>query len=103
LWWLIERRNLITAALLHATSEQEAISLRQRNLKSPIAVIPNGVDIPNLPYSTSKSGHRTALFLSRLHPKKGLPMLIEAWARIRPKGWRLQIDGPDEADHRSAL
>ncbi len=103
LWWLIERRNLITAALLHATSEQEAISLRQRNLKSPIAIIPNGVDIPNLPDPTSKSGHRTALFLSRLHPKKGLPMLIEAWARIRPKGWRLQIAGPDEANHRSAL
>jgi glycosyltransferase involved in cell wall biosynthesis len=103
LWWLIERRNLISAALLHATSEQEAISLRQRNLKSPIAVIPNGVDIPNLPARTSKSGRRTALFLSRLHPKKGLPMLIEAWARIRPKGWRLQIAGPDEANHRSAL
>ena len=46
---------------------------------------------------------RTALFLGRLYPVKGLPMLIEAWARIRPKGWRLRIAGPDEAGHRAAL
>ena len=28
---------------------------------------------------------RTALFLGRIYPIKGLPMLIEAWARVRPR------------------
>jgi glycosyltransferase involved in cell wall biosynthesis len=44
-----------------------------------------------------------ALFLGRIHPKKGLPMLIEAWARVRPDGWQLQIAGPDEAGHRAEV
>jgi hypothetical protein len=30
-------------------------------------------------------------------------MLIEAWARVRPDGWHLQIAGPDEAGHRAEV
>ena len=30
-------------------------------------------------------------------------MLIEAWARLRPSGWRLVIAGPDEAGHLRVL
>jgi len=46
---------------------------------------------------------KTALFLGRIHPKKGLPMLVEAWSRVRPEGWRMRVVGPDEADHRSEI
>jgi glycosyltransferase involved in cell wall biosynthesis len=46
---------------------------------------------------------KIALFLGRIHPKKGLPMLIEAWARVRPDGWHLQIAGPDEAGHKAEV
>jgi glycosyltransferase involved in cell wall biosynthesis len=46
---------------------------------------------------------RTALFLGRLYPVKGLPMLIEAWSRVRPAGWALTIAGPDEAGHRAVV
>lgn len=46
---------------------------------------------------------RTALFLGRLYPVKGLPMLIEAWSRVRPAGWTLTIAGPDEAGHRAVV
>ena len=46
---------------------------------------------------------KTALFLGRIYPVKGLPMLIEAWAHVRPHGWRLQIVGPDEAGHRAEV
>jgi glycosyltransferase involved in cell wall biosynthesis len=42
----------------------------------------------------------TAVFLGRIYPVKGLPMLVEAWSRVRPAGWRLVIAGPDEAGHR---
>src|SRR5207244_1623092 len=34
---------------------------------------------------------------------KGLPTLIEAWARVRPDGWLLQIVGPDEAGHKAEV
>ena len=43
---------------------------------------------------------KTALFLGRIHQKKGLLMLVEAWARVRPQGWRLVVAGPDEAAHK---
>ena len=49
------------------------------------------------------SGFRTALFLSRIHPKKGLPMLVEAWAKVRPAGWRMRVAGPDEGGHRAEI
>ncbi len=104
-WWLWEKRNLQSASLLHATSEQEAQAFRDRGLTAPIAIIPNGVEIPApIPDLRSPiSGPKTALFLSRIHPKKGLPLLLEAWAKVRPAGWRLQIVGPDEGGHRMEL
>ncbi len=103
-WWLWERRNLQTASLLHATSEQEAQSFRDRGLNTPIAVIPNGVELPgNGETGKQKAERKTLLFLSRIHPVKGLPLLLEAWAKVRPEGWKLRIVGPDEGGHRAEL
>ena len=53
--------------------------------------------------SKSSSLHRTALFVGRIYPVKGLPMLVEAWARVRPVGWEMKIVGPDEAGHQSEV
>jgi len=52
---------------------------------------------------TGRKRKKTALFLGRIYPVKGLSMLIQAWGRVRPKGWNLQIAGPDEAGHRAHL
>jgi len=41
--------------------------------------------------------------LSRIHPKKGLINLIDAWARVRPEGWRLVIAGPDEGGYQAEV
>jgi hypothetical protein len=76
----------------------------------PIQVIPNGVDLPQGCRRSEHSqrfdrarGRRTALFIGRIYPVKGLPMLIEAWARVQPSGWRLEIAGPDEAKHQAEV
>jgi glycosyltransferase involved in cell wall biosynthesis len=103
-WWLYQRADLQRAAALHATAEAEAAQFRCLGLRSPITVIPNGIDVPNLQRSpSSEEGCRTALFLSRVHPKKGLPLLVEAWARVRPAGWRMKVVGPDENHHVAAV
>lgn len=100
-WHLYQRRDLRRASVFHATSAAEAKDFRAVGLTQPIAVVPNGVDLP-----LASSGHttdgepRTALFLSRLHPIKGLRDLVTAWARVRPKGWQLVVAGPDENGHR---
>lgn len=102
--WLYQRRDLETAALFFATAEQEAESIRKLGLRQPIAVIPNGVKLPVLQPNRAlderaQPGPRTALFLSRIHPKKGLLNLIDAWGRVRPANWRLCLAGPDEGGH----
>lgn len=103
-WWLYQRRDLMRADLLHATAATEVKSIRALGLTSEILNIPNGAELPqpiDRPHPTAPSdGRRTALFLSRIHPIKGLPMLIEAWAKLRPEGWQLVIAGPDESGHR---
>jgi glycosyltransferase involved in cell wall biosynthesis len=43
------------------------------------------------------------LFLGRIYPVKGLPLLLEAWNAVRPTDWKLQIVGPDEGGHASEL
>lgn len=100
---LYQRRDLESVDVFIATSEMERESLRRIGLSQPVAVIPNGVDMPIFQNTGRRSAPgketRTALFLSRVQSKKGLLNLIDAWARLRPKGWRLQIAGPDEGGH----
>jgi glycosyltransferase involved in cell wall biosynthesis len=103
-WQLYQRRDLRRAACHHATAETEAEHVRQLGLDVPIRIIPNGVDVPEpRAIPGANDGRRVALYLGRIHPKKGLPMLIDAWARVRPAGWQLKIVGPEEAGHRAAL
>ena len=99
-WWMYQRRDLAGAAVLHATSRLEADGVRQAGLHAPVAVIPLGVTLPERARpDRPELPTRTALFLSRIHPKKGLLMLLEAWAALRPAGWRLVIAGNDENGH----
>lgn len=105
-WLLYQRRDLSTASALHATSAKEAGNLKRLGLDVPVHTIPNGIDVPDLPAHDLDRRNvpwLTAVFLGRLYPVKGLPLLIEAWDRTRPKGWRLILAGPDEAGHKAEL
>ena len=106
-WWLYQRRDLRQAQVLHATSPAEAEGFRKAGFSQPIAVVPNGVELPLLNRKSEignrKSEIRTVLFLSRIHPVKGLANLIEAWAQIKPVGWRVVVAGDDENGHRQEL
>jgi glycosyltransferase involved in cell wall biosynthesis len=104
-----EIKNLRGAACLHATSVSEAASFRHFGLVNPIAVIPNGISEEWLrnqgdgarfrAHFSLPSNRRLLLFLSRLHPKKGLPLLFEAMAQLRIElsEWFLVIAGFAEA------
>jgi glycosyltransferase involved in cell wall biosynthesis len=103
-WHIYQRRDLRHADLLHATSEAEVADIRRVKLRQPIALIPNGVAIPEVSRSgPSEQTVRRALFLSRLHPVKGLMNLVEAWAVVRPEGWELVLAGPDADGHRAEI
>lgn len=106
-WTLYQKRDLQRATAFHATAHSEAESIRRLGFKQPIAVIPNGVVLPVLNQSSAishqPSEKRTALFLSRINPKKGLPMLLDAWKKLAPVGWRLVIAGNDDSNHLPVL
>ncbi|MGC9943705.1 MAG: glycosyltransferase [Verrucomicrobiota bacterium] len=113
--WLFESRNLRTADCLHALCHSESENFRRYGLRNPIAVIPNGVDLETpepgpdkedlLSEQPALRGRKLLLFLSRVHPKKGLPELLHAWAKVKAsdKNWSLLVVGPDELNHQSEL
>ncbi|MGD9842946.1 MAG: glycosyltransferase [Steroidobacteraceae bacterium] len=102
--WLYQDRLLSGANCLMATSEPELSSIRDAGFFNPVAVIANGIDSEvALPLRTAPSHPKTLLFLSRLHAKKGLIHLIDAWHTLRPSNWQLLIVGPSEEGHREEL
>jgi len=103
-WIAYQRRDLESASAFCATSAHEAENVRTLGFRQPIAVIPNGVDWPvQLRRPTADRAERVLLFMSRLHPKKGLLDLIQAWKDSPRDGWRLVIAGPDEGGYRQVV
>jgi len=109
------RRLVDRAGLLHATADQEAEQFRRLGFGNPIAVIANGVDAKAYDLAEDRGaveaqwpvlgGKRILLFMSRVHPKKGLPNLVEAFAQVAgdAKDWHVVIAGPDSAGHAAAV
>lgn len=103
-WNLYQRRDLESAAVLHATSQREAENFRQLGLRPPIAIIPHGTDLPEWRDLADPKGlPRKILFLSRIHPVKGLLNLVQAWQIVKPAGWKMIIAGPDEGGHQKIV
>lgn len=105
-WTSIQRRAVDGAACFHATCEAEVEEIRNAGLSGPVAVIPIGIDIPELVEAEGEPGRlRRLLYLSRLDPKKALPELLQAWSQVSAlhKDWELRIVGPDERGHRAEL
>lgn len=102
-WPLVQAPSLRAATVFHATSDGECADIRARGFRQPIAVIPNGVDVP--PRVERSAGPPTVLFLGRIHPSKGVDTLLRAWARVAGAhpAWRLRIVGPDNAGHLGAM
>ncbi len=115
MWRLFQRRALRRAHVLHALCDAEKTAMRDLGLTNPIAVVPNGVNLAefaDLPDKTEfeaafpvAKGRKVLLFMARLHPKKGLVPLLNAWRDVAPEfpDWTLVIAGPDENGHRAEL
>ncbi|MCU0574319.1 MAG: glycosyltransferase [Syntrophobacteraceae bacterium] len=62
LGWPLQKEALLSAACLNATAESEYRHIRRMNLSAPIAIIPNGIDIPESPLPTENHDHKQLLF-----------------------------------------
>jgi len=104
---LFQDQDLRAANCIHALNEREVDGVRAYGLKSPVAVIPNGIHFPDFeplpPESVFRAafpetrGKKLILFMARLHVKKGLEHLLHAWSRLyrQSSEWHLIIAGPD--------
>lgn len=103
------RRNLDRAAELHYTCAVERDLAAPLGLKARAVVEPNGVELGEFASLPELGSFRRrwpalhdkpfALFLSRVHPKKGLDLLIPAFARVPLGDSMLVIAGPDGDGH----
>lgn len=115
--WLYQDTDLKCAAALHATAESEAEQFRKLGFKNPIIVSPNGVNVPKESLVVSRQslvgdGKRRVLFVSRMHPKKGVLELVEAWAKLSSvcsvvKDWSCElvytVNGEFEREHEAKV
>jgi glycosyltransferase involved in cell wall biosynthesis len=99
-WQFIQAPALRSTACFHATSFSEFKDIRRLGFRQPVAIIPNGIDLPPLA-NRKRQEQRTLLFLGRIHPNKGLDLLIPAWRAVQDRfpEWRLRVVGPDEGGY----
>lgn len=105
--WLIEKRNVDSAAALHFTSAKERMLAQTLGLRTCCFVVPNGLDLASLADRGGLTGETnirsssTVLFLGRIDPKKGLDLLVPAFAQAAaavPEA-RLVLAGPDNSGY----
>src|SRR5690242_8461072 len=103
-WGRMVRR---ACAVWHFTSENEAAQSWPWD-SSRRFVLPNGIEPDD--YTLNRNDAREivrgtwpqigaspyVLFLGRLHPKKGVPLLLEAFLQGAPQDFKLVVAGPDE-------
>jgi glycosyltransferase involved in cell wall biosynthesis len=87
---LLEGRIVKHAALMHYTSDRERHEAEKLDVRTPSAIIPNAlsatpaVGVPGeFRRRHALHGRRIILFLSRLDRKKGLDLLLRAFADVR--------------------
>ena len=96
-WWFLQGDTLERADAFHATAGSEYEDIRRLGYRQPVCVLPNGVDIPPL-FEKPEGRRPTLLYLGRIHKKKGIDMLLRAWAVVESRfpQWDLVIAGPDD-------
>lgn len=106
---LFEYENLHKADCIKALCKSEYDSIREFGLKNPVAIIPNGINLPEGVTYDRQREKKTMLFVGRIHPKKGIRELIEGLALVRETHpgllnmWQIRIAGWDQLGHTEEL
>jgi glycosyltransferase involved in cell wall biosynthesis len=103
---LVERSHLRRAAAIHVTSEAERDGVVALGFGDRAVVVPLGVDVGPAASAQRSAGERLRLlFVSRLHPVKNVPLLLETLALLRRDSCavELTIAGDGAPDYRAQL
>ena len=105
---MFQMKDLNDAIALHVTAEMEAKHCTAIGYKGKFIVSPNGVNLPAYlpPWNRHVDGKRRMLFLSRMHRKKGLFELVNAWP-IDKDDWCCELvyslNNDDEREYESEV
>jgi glycosyltransferase involved in cell wall biosynthesis len=109
---VIERSNLLHSQAIHFTAQQEQEEFNLLKLNIPSFVLPHGVKVPELISDAQERVRKLLqipdrspiiLFLSRIHPKKGLEYLIDALGRLKDYNFAFVIAGSGESNYVSQM
>jgi glycosyltransferase involved in cell wall biosynthesis len=116
IWWeIFDRKNYERAAAIVALTKEEAFQIRNMGISPRVEVIPNGVNLDDFTESLTREeieirfpqlkDRRWLLFMGRLHPIKGVDLLIEAFAKLRRKipDAILVLAGPNEGNYQAII
>lgn len=98
---LFQRKGIQVADMIHATADTEKNNLMKLGWNRNISVIANCVRIDEIEMKSSWKRRKKVLFLSRVHPKKGIDFLIKAVSQMKKEleGYTFTIAGPGEDDY----
>ena len=110
--WRLDK-NLNKATRIHCCSQIESELIKPLGYSPPHLVEPNGLDLSEFYPLPDVGGFRKRypqignkkiiLFLSRLHYKKGIDLLIQAFAKSTTEGCILVLAGPCDDAYREKL
>lgn len=98
---LYQRWAVKNADVIVSTAEEEKAHILALGWNDNIAMVPNGIDTESIEMKTEWNDAKNLLFMSRIHPKKGLEILIEALSKTN--NLNLTIAGEGEAEYIAAL
>jgi glycosyltransferase involved in cell wall biosynthesis len=105
--FLYQKQSLKNADAIHATAVSELDQIQKLGYYNPSVIIPNGIDtsvIPQKKWEINKEiKTKNLLFLSRVHPKKGIDVLIKAVSKLEDKNLMITIAGNGEKDYINEL
>lgn len=98
---LYERRALRSAVCLIATAESERENIVNLNVNRNVDMVANGIDVSGIPMKDSWKIRKKIVYVSRIHIKKGIEMLIDTACSIsdRLKDYDIVIAGEGEPDY----
>lgn len=102
---LFQKKGLEICDLIHSTADTEKENLQKLGWNKKVHVIANCVQIDEIEMKTSWNRNKNVLYLSRIHPKKGINFLIEAVGQLKKEfeGYRFTIAGHGEEPYLNEL
>jgi glycosyltransferase involved in cell wall biosynthesis len=102
--FLYQNKAIKNADYIHATAIPELNNIKKLGYKNKYIMIPNGVDISESLIKTNyKENNRVFLFLSRIHPKKGIELLLEAIKKTSKENFSVIIAGTGDEKYIKSL